>query len=127
MTDQASRKELIDTTQSAFRLLDAWMVPKDLHPRLLGLPADAKKRHINRYRMGTPIPQDGDSYQRIATMFRINDMLRKLFPHSELSACLWVTTPNLHYGSHMPLDSMLDGGLEGMLRVEASLVGATGW
>jgi hypothetical protein len=114
-------------TRDAFRLLDDWMIPKDLHPQLLGLPPTARKRETNRYRMGMPLPADGDSYERIALLLRIDAMVRKMFPHSALSACLWVTTQNLRYGSRTPLDTMLELGLEGFHRVEHSLAAPWGW
>ena len=113
-------------TQRAFRLLDAWDVPKDLQFGLLGLAPGLKKRQVNRYRMGTPLPQDGDCYQRIDLLFKINGILRKLFPHSELSANLWVTTPSLRYGGYTPLDTMLKG-LDGIRRVERSLNSPEVW
>jgi hypothetical protein len=113
-------------TQHAFRLLDAWHVPKDQQVGLLGLAHGLKKRQVNRYRMGTPLPSDGDCYQRIDVLFKIDGILRKLFPHSELSANLWVTTPNLRYGGYTPLDTMLKG-LNGIRQVERSLNSPEDW
>jgi len=127
LNEPVSQQDLIQLTRDAFRLLDAWMIPKELQPQLLGLPTGLRKREINRYRMGMALPREGDSYRRIATLLRIDDMTRKMFPHSALSACLWVTTPNLRYGSRTPLDTMLEGGLEGMQRVEQSLATPGGW
>ena len=122
-----SYEELVQSTQRAFRLLDAWAVAKELQPGLLGLDPRLRKRQINRYRLGIPLPGDGDCYQRIALLFKIDNTLHKLFPHSDLSANLWVTTPNLHYGGSTPLSTMLQGGLAGIRRVENSLNNLNGW
>ena len=113
-------------TQRAFRLLDAWNIPKQQQLELLGLTPGLKKRQINRYRMGTPLPTDGDCYQRIDMLLKIDDILRKLFPHSVLSANLWVTTPSLRYGGLTPLHTMLKG-FNGICQVEHSLSSPEDW
>ena len=113
-------------TQRAFRLLDAWDIPKDQQVGLLGLAPSLKKRQINRYRLGMPLPADGDCYQRIDLLFKIDGILCKLFPHSELSANLWVTTPSLRYGGATPLRTMLKG-LSGIRQVECSLNRPEDW
>lgn len=124
---QLSHDQLVHLTQQAFRLLGDWSIPKDMHPVLLGLEPSLRKRHINRYRLGTPLPVEGDSYQRIQLLLKIENMLHKMFPHSVLSANLWVTTPNLRYGRKTPLDTMLRGGLEGIRRVEKSIGSLDHW
>ena len=80
-----------------------------------------RRREVNRYRLGTPLPIDKDCYQRIALLLRIDNTLRKLFPHSVMSANLWVTTPNLRFGRETPLDTMLRAGFAGIQQVERSL------
>jgi len=127
MTDPLSHDEQVRLTQNGFRLLSLWDVPKDLHPQLLGLDTSLPKRKLNRYRLGTPLPTGGDSYQRIDLLLRIDAMLQKLFPHSELSAYLWVTTPNIRFGGAQPLDTMLERGLEGIARVEQALHAPHEW
>jgi len=127
MTEQLTRDEQVRLTQNGFRLLALWDIPKPLHPALLGLDDSLPKRKLNRYRLGTPLPADGDSYRRIGLLLRIDAMLHKLFPHSELSANLWVTTPNVRFGGALPLDTMLSGGLQGIERVERSLHAPHEW
>ncbi len=127
MTDTLSHDDRVRMTQNAFRLLAAWDVPKALHPTLLGIDPTLRQRHVHRYRLGTPLPEAGDSYQRILLLFRIHNTLLKLFPHSELSANLWVTTANPSYGGHTPLETMLKLGLEGIHCVQQSLNASNGW
>ena len=127
MNEPLTRDEQVHLTQSGFRLLGLWDIPKHLHPELLGLNDDLPKRKLNRYRLGTPLPADGDCYRHIALLLRIDAMLQKLFPHSELSANLWVTTPNIRFGGALPLDTMLNDGLVGIDRVERSLHAPHEW
>jgi hypothetical protein len=122
---QLTRDQRVALTRGGFRLLDDWGVPTDLQPVLLGLGAGLRRREINRYRLGAPLPEDRDCYERIALLLKIRNLLEKLFPHSELSANLWVTTPNRAFGGQTPLDTMLRRGLSGIAQVERAL-GAPG-
>jgi hypothetical protein len=119
--------ERIQLTQRAFNLLDAWEVPRKLQPELLGLGRLPRARSVQRYRLGTPLPETGDSYGRVALLLKIDLTLRKLFPHSELSANLWVTTLNPSFSNRPPLDTMLQGGLAGIRQVERYLNAPNGW
>ena len=58
---------------------------------------------------------------RVALLLRLSNSLGQLFPHSEVSANLWVTTPRAKFGRKTPLDLMLAGGVEGIAQVERSL------
>ena len=127
MSADLTPEEQVRLTQNGFRLLGLWDIPKELHPGLLGLDESLPKRKLNRYRMGTPLPADGDSYRRIELLLRIDAMLQKLFPHSSLSAYLWVTTPNIRFGGDQPLDTMLKYGLEGIALVERALHAPHEW
>jgi len=54
-------------------------------------------------------------------LLRLENALGQVFPHSALSADLWVTTPYLKLGNRTPLDLMLEGGLDAIRQVERSL------
>ena len=127
MTSPLRHEERVQLTQRAFQLLDAWEVPRDLQPQLLGLVNLQRPRLVQRYRLGTPLTENGESYGRVALLLKIDLTLRKLFPHSELSANLWVTTLNLSFGNRRPLDTMLQGGLDGIRRVERYLNAPHNW
>ncbi len=127
MNTDTPRDQRIRQTRRIFMLLDDWSIPHALQPQLLGLEANLRKRFFNRYRLGTPLPEDRDCYERIDLLLQIENALGKLFPHSRMSANLWVTTHNPRYGGGTPLDTMLNGGLEGIQRVEDSLSYKSCW
>jgi hypothetical protein len=89
--------------------------------RLLGLPEKDAGRRFRRYRLGTALPDDREIWTRVALLLRIDGAANQLFPHSALSANLWVTTPNRRFAGKTPLALMLEQGLEGISRVERAL------
>ncbi len=121
MNTELYQEDYTRLTRRAFQLLDDWSIPQELHSALLGLEPGIRKRFLNRYRLGMPLPEEGDSYERIDLLLRIDNTLHKLFPHSPLSANLWVTTRNPRYGGITPLDTMLQGGIDGIKQVESVL------
>ena len=127
MTPPLSDDERAQLTRRAFQLLDAWSVPRAQHASLLGLEPMRRARQLNRYRLGTPLPEEGDSYGRIGLLLKIDLTLRKLFPHSEISANLWITTRNPSYGDGTPLDTMIQEGFDGIRRVERYLNAPHTW
>jgi hypothetical protein len=127
MYGDLSRDDLLRLTQAALRLLDAWGLTKEDQLRILGLPPDMPRRIINRCRLGTPLPNEGDCYARLLLLLQIDSTLKKLFPHSELAANLWATTQSLSFGGEAPLATMLRDGLEGIRLVEQVVSGPLLW
>ncbi|MGD2081385.1 MAG: DUF2384 domain-containing protein [Chromatiales bacterium] len=107
----------VEFTRAAFRVLGAWKVPAAAYPALLGLPGDIKPRVLNRYRLGTALPDEPDVYRRIALLMEIDNALHSLFPHSPASGDLWITTPRVKFDGLTPLDIMLERGTAGMRRL----------
>jgi hypothetical protein len=102
-------------------VMTAWGVEPMAQGQLLGLPQNDAGRRFRRYRMGATLPDDPEVWERVALLLRIENAANQLFPHSALSASLWVTTPSLRFGGTTPLQLMLDKGIEGIRRVERAL------
>ena len=114
-------EEQVAVTRSVFLILRDWEVPPEAMRPLLGLDPSMKRREFNRYRLGSPLPDLPEVYQRALLLIDIENALHKMFPHSQLSANLWVTTPRVKFGNETPLNLMLRGGLEGIRTVSAIL------
>jgi len=127
VSDRLSYEERVAVTQKVFRLFADWEVSLEDMPRLLGLPSGLKRRELNRYRLGTPLEEGSEAYARIGLFLEIDNALHKLFPHSSLSASLWITTPRLRFGSETPLALMLRKGLEGIRMVRDALHHPQDW
>jgi hypothetical protein len=118
---------LLELTAVVMRMLDDWGVdPKD-QPALLGLPVGTRARVLERFRRGTPFPQDRATLQRISHLLTIERAVRTAFPHNAAMARYWVTTPNLLLSNQTPLQVMLAGGMEGMEQVVAYLNCTESW
>ena len=121
MVEELSRDEKGALTAAVLRVLNAWSVPLEAQLGLLGLDPGLGNRELRRFRLGAPLPEGSDRYQRVALLLRIDNSLHTLFPHSELSANLWVTTPRRKLGNLTPLDLMLQKGRDGMRDLALSL------
>lgn len=121
MATELGYDQQVAVTRSVFLILRDWEVPPEVMPSLLGLNPNIKRRELNRYRLGTPLPDLPEVYQRALFLIDIENALHKMFPHSQISANLWVTTPRVKFGNETPLDLMLRRGLEGIRTVSAVL------
>lgn len=116
-------EEHVELSRAVMRLLAAWGVPAAQQPALLGLDARAHHRELNRCRFGAALPDIGDVYERARLLYEISAAVAQLFPHSSVAADVWVTTPQLRFGGHTPLQIMLEDGRGGMHRVVDYLMG----
>ena len=120
-------EQQIQLTRAIFRILDAWQVPEDMQPALLGLDPALENRLLKRCRLGGPLPDRPEVYARAALLLQIDNALHKLFPRSELAAGLWVTTPRVKLGGITPLEVMLKQGIEGLKSIEQGLYNLDVW
>ena len=121
MPDKIPYDQKVALTRKALNVLAGWGVEPIDQCRLLGLPEKDAGRRFRRHRLGAPLPHDPETWQRVALLLSLDNAVNQLFPHSSLSADLWVTTPRAKFGNRTPLDLMLSGGIEGIRRVERTL------
>jgi len=127
MPTELSYEQRVAVTRSVFLILGDWEVPPAVMPALLGLDPSIKRREFNRYRLGSPLPDLPEVYQRALLLIDIENALHKMFPHSQISANLWVTTPRAKFANETPLDLMLRRGLDGIRTVSALLTDPGFW
>ncbi len=127
MQPELSLDERVELTRVIFRILKRWQIPEALMGPLLGLGEGLQRRQLNRYRLGNPLPQEAEIQQRLLLLIQIDKALSSLFPHSALSANLWVTTPQQHCGNITPLEEMVAGGMPAIRTVLLRLDNRLDW
>jgi hypothetical protein len=121
MSDFSATPDEPALLREAMGILDAWDVPYDEQPSLLGLPDRLRRRDYNKYRLGTRRPDDPDVLKRARLICRIHAATLTIFPFSEQSANLWVQVPQRPFGGKSALDMMRLHGLEGIRQVELAV------
>jgi uncharacterized protein (DUF2384 family) len=121
MVESLPHDEKVALTRTVLDVLERWGVGREDQCRLLGLHKQGAARRLRHYRLGHPLPEEGDVWTRVALLLRLATSIGQLFPHSAPSADLWVTTPRAKFGHKTPLQLMLADGVEGIARVQRSL------
>lgn len=121
MTDFKAGPRDREELREAIRVLDAWAVPFEDQPALLGLPDDLRRRDYNKYRLGTVLPASREIFERARLINRIHLGTLTIFPFSEQAANLWVQVPQRPFGGQSALDIMRQFGLAGLRQVDLAV------
>lgn len=116
-----------DLAKQLLLVLNEWGIEPEHQIILLGLPDDTRPRTLNRYRTGTPFPEDESFLQRAHYILSIKNAVDSIYPHNEKAASYWVTTSNWFFNDKTPLEIMLAQGIEGMKQVIDHLNGTDQW
>jgi hypothetical protein len=127
MTNFSEEDWMAQTLAIMDLLNNSWSISEKDQIVLLGLPAKTKNRHLQRYVKGETLPQNQDTVERLEHMFGIADALRTSYPHNELMAAVWLTTPHQRFKKQKPLHVMLEQGLAGLRSVRIELDCAYDW
>jgi hypothetical protein len=103
-------------------VLNEWHVPMDKRPSLLGMGA-MKTRDFAKVANGLRSSDDPNVIEIAAMIMTIRAATLKMFPHSEMSANLWVDVPQHIFGGKSVLELLHQYGLEGLKTVDAYLNG----
>jgi hypothetical protein len=109
------------------QILNDWGIEPEHQVALLGLPPDTRPRALNRFRSGTPFPDDQECLLRAHYILSIQTAVESMYPHNISVGHLWVTTPNAMFSDKTPLEIMLLYGVDGMQRLVHHLNGTSEW
>ncbi len=121
-----SEQERIDLAHAILALFEAWKIAPEQQVRLLGLAADTRPRFLQRYRDGSPFPDEQELLQRAEHFLEIDSALLTTFPHNSNMGKTWLKTPNQRFANQTPLTLMLSG-LEGIMQVKCHLDCTHNW
>ena len=122
-----SLEDRIKMTRAIMNMFDELQINPTCQVNLLGMPDDTKPRIMDRYRKGTPFPDDEQTMLRIEHLVAIYDALRTSFPRNAKMGHHWLTSPNRHFNFHTPLQVMLKDGMGGLENVRGRLDCTMGW
>jgi Protein of unknown function (DUF2384) len=102
-----------------FSLADAWQLTPDEQRGLLGWPATST---FYKYRAGEVGALSYDTLTRLSLVLGIYKALHVLYPDDGL-ADGWIRLPNANplFGGRPALTHMIDGGIDGLVRVRRLL------
>ena len=121
MPDRIPYDARVVLTRKIMGVLARWDIEPMDQCRLLGLPSSEAGYRFRRLRQGDVLGDESETWERVALLLRIENAVNQVFPHSSVSADLWVTTPRAKFANRTPLELMLEGGIEGIRRVARSL------
>ena len=122
-----NHEDSVSLTRSIMSILDSWGLSGDALMAVLALPEGTPKRALRKYRDNTPFPDSEEVYQRLDHIIGIADALRTTYPHNPPMGILWLQQKNKQFQNRIPLQIILDDGLDGLREVRAHLDCAYDW
>lgn len=122
-----SHEDTVSLTRSIMAILDSWGLNGESLMAVLDLPDGTPKRALRKYRDNTPFPDSDKIYGRLEHIIGIADALRTTYPHNPPMGILWLQKRNKQFQNRIPLQIIIDDGLQGLEEVRAHLDCAYDW
>ncbi len=124
---EIDERHRVELARTVLQILNDWGVRPEQQVTLLGLPTDTRPRSLNRFRSGTPLPNDHACLLRARHILSIQNAVESMYPHNTTVGNYWVSTPNAFFSNKTPIEIMLSHELEGMERLVHHLNGTGAW
>lgn len=108
-------------------LLDHWGVGDREKITLLGLPAETEPNSLQDFHHGKVLPGGEEVMNRVEHILGISQALSLANPLNERAAVMWLHRRNHRLNGRTPLATMIDDGLDGIIRVRIQLDCSYGW
>jgi hypothetical protein len=124
--DAAARRRVSGPALRTFLIIaDRYGIAPQDHVALLGEPsASTYRKWVRKAQAKEPLALPLDTLTRISAILGIHKALGILFPN-DAEAMIWLTGPHRGdvFGGQAPLETMLEGGFDGILTVRRYLDG----
>ncbi len=125
MTDKTfqtmTNEECVMLTRMIMSILDSWGLNGQAQMSILNLPKGIPVRALRRYRENTAFPDDAGVYERVDHIVGIYDALRTTYPHNPPMGVLWMKQSSARFQDQSPLQIIVEGGLQGLVRIRTHL------
>ena len=101
--DNYTDEEFMYITKVVMKILDTWNLTTEQMVLVLGLPADTKKRQIDKFRTLKSFPKEDLVIKRLSHIVGISDALRTTFPRNENMSEKWLKTQHRRFDNETPL------------------------
>ena len=118
---EINAEDQLALTKAIMGMLDEWGVPAAGVISILGLPADTRTRHIEKFRKEKPFPSDEVTMKRITHLAGIADALRTMHPHNPSQNVVWMNKPHRRFSGRTPVATMIEDGLSGLIKVRSEV------
>lgn len=116
-----TQDECVELTRMIMSILDSWGLNGQAQHAILNIPKGVPVRALRRYRENTAFPDESGVYERVDHIVGIYDALRTTYPHNPSMGVLWMKQRNTRFQDQSPLQVIVEGGLQGLLRVRTHL------
>lgn len=120
-------QEQVIVTRGVMEILDSWGLATEEIIALLALPAKTPGRAMRKYRDNTPFPFNDEIEERVEHIIGITDALRTSYPHNPQMGRIWIRQASKKLKNRIPLQVILEHGLEGLLEIRTHLDCAYDW
>ena len=122
-----THEQRVEVTQRIIAVLDDWGVTDSDQVKLLGLPDGTRSRIIRSYRKETPLPEDEKVFERVDHFAGIAHALWTSNPRNSQAGALWMNQVNKHFQQRIPMQIMLEDGLQGIEAIRIHLDCSYDW
>lgn len=119
--------EQIDLTVRIMEILDGWGLSSAEIITLIALPSKTPTRALRRYRENTAFPVSQELTERLEHIIGITDALRTSYPHNPNMGKMWIRQRSKKLNDQIPLQIIIDGGLEGIVEIRKHLDCSYDW
>lgn len=119
--------EQISLTVRIMEILDGWGLSSAEIISLIALPSKTPTRALRRYRENTAFPISSELTERLEHIIGITDALRTSYPHNPNMGKMWIRQRSKKLNDKIPLQIIIDGGLEGIVEIRKHLDCSYDW
>lgn len=122
-----TQDEQVAFTVRIMEILDGWGMTSAEIISLIALPEKTPTRALRRYRENTAFPVSPELEERLSHVVGITDALRTSYPHNPHMGKMWIRQRNKKLNNQIPLQIIIEGGLEGIIEIRKHLDCSYDW
>ena len=124
---ECNAEERLALSLLVMTLLNDWHIALKDQILVLGLPEKTPTRYLKKFGKDISLPDENHINQRVEHLAGIAEALRTTYPHSAEMGTHWMRAPNRHLNKNSPVAVLIEGGLDGIIKVRSVLDCSFDW